>query len=111
MSGFREADAFEIDVDGSGESMPKCVRSFAYWNKAFLDNPALLNAQTGKLLPVQVERLPDEEIVIGGMGQNCERYRLLSTDIDIEIWYGSNDEWLGLTSTTKSGKRIRYELS
>ena len=111
VAGVRKAEAFNVDVGGAEESLPKCVMSFAYWNKDFLDNSELLNAQTGELLPVEVEQLPDEEVMIDGVDRICERYRLTARNVDIEVWYGKDNQWLGLISTTNDGKRIRYEIT
>ena len=35
--------------------LPECVMSFAYWNPDFLEQPRLLNPQTGEYVAVQVE--------------------------------------------------------
>lgn len=111
VAGVRKSDAFAVDVDGAEESLPQCVMSFAYWNKDFLDKSVLLNAQTGELLPVEVEKLPDEEMMIDGIERICERYRLTAENVDIEVWYGNDSKWLGLVSRTTNGKSIRYEIT
>ena len=95
-------DTTELDAD--------CVMSFAYWNREFLSQGRLLNAQTGEYLPVSVEELGIEALRLGDESVEARRYRLLNRDedIDISVWYAADSgRWLSLES--RVGKRVlRY---
>ena len=45
-----------VDRPGGRDVHPGCVLSFAYWDPRILEARALLNSQTGELVPVQVTR-------------------------------------------------------
>jgi hypothetical protein len=73
-----------------------CRMSFAYWNPRMLEQSALINAQTGKLEPVEIKAL--------GEG----RYRITGPKNPIELRYAPNGEWLELDATVAGGKRLSY---
>lgn len=96
-------------VMNTGESiLPSCISTFAYWDKSFLKNDRLLNSQTGEYLPVEVEYLGEKHTSIGTADVPTRHYRLTASDLDIELWYSHDDQWLGLQSTTGSGRMLRY---
>ena len=112
VTGYQDDDSLNVTTLDSNEAVAAgCVKTFAYWDKSFLDSPVLLNAQTGELQKVEVESLPPEAVSIGGAERVADRYRLIANEVDLELWYGDNDEWLGLVSTVKNGRKIRYEIS
>lgn len=110
VAGSRSAQSFALRTAEAQNEMPGCVKTFAYWDPQFLNESALLNSQTGELMPVTVERLAQQNLFVRGEEKIAERYRVLSQDIDLELWYDEDQQWLGLQSTTKDGHRIRYEL-
>lgn len=107
-----QGDGYRIDSqDGSQRIDRTCLKSFAYWDKRFLDEEALINSQTGALTPVTVAALseatpawlPDTEPVVG--------YRIRTADesADIDVYYGRNSQrWLGLQSRLENDRVMRY---
>ena len=93
----------ENEVDG-------CVNTFAYWDKSFLDNEALLNSQTGEIVDVEISYVADEKIIVRDEMVNAKRYVLKSDEFNIDLWYSDKDEWLALNSTTKDGTTLRYQI-
>jgi hypothetical protein len=85
--------------------------TFAYWNPEFLDQPRLLNPQTGEYVDVDVEPAGDEMLEVRGQLVVARRFRLTANDVDLTLWYSKNDEWLALESVAKGKHIIRYELS
>lgn len=75
-----------------------CVMSFAYWNPRILEQKQLLNAQTGRMVPMAVAAL--------GEG----RYRIWGTQQPIELTYSPHGNWLALESTVEGGRRLTYRL-
>ena len=85
--------------------------TFAYWNPNFLDQPRLLNPQTGEFVDVTVEQLGNEMLEVRGQTVDATRFKLTANEIDLTLWYSQDDEWLALESIAKGGHIIRYELS
>lgn len=97
--------------DAEDESrLPGCVMTFAYWNPVFLQEQRLLNTQTGEYIDVQAELVGDDVLNVRGNPTPAYRYRLTGENLDIELWYSRDREWLALESATESGRRLRYEL-
>lgn len=94
----------ELDAD--------CVMSFAYWNREFLTQGSLLNAQTGDYLPVDIEELGIESLRLGDESVEARRYRLSNRDeeIDISVWYATDTgRWLSLESRVGGKRVLRYQ--
>ena len=98
-----QSDQFELESE--------CVTTFAYWNRDFLQQPRMLNAQTGKYLDVEVESVGAEILQFSDGAVDTWRYRLRNPEreIDISIWYERDtDRWLSLESRVGDDRVIRY---
>ncbi len=111
VSGEQSGSGFVVEKDGAPVQLPECVMTFAYWNPEFLEQPRLLNPQTGEYIDVSVERLGDETLEIRGQPVAATRFNLKAYEVDLTLWYSPDDEWLGLESVAKGGHIIRYERS
>ncbi len=101
---------FQVSANEQKEILPSCISTFAYWDKSFLEHSRLLNSQTGEFLEVEVEDLGERRIEINDATVSASHYRLTADDLDIELWYTSDGQWLGLESTTGKGRRLRYVI-
>ena len=104
-------DVFQVDAGERSEALGDCVMSFAYWNPEFLEQPRLLNPQTGEYLPVEVEPLGRQVVNARGESVSAKAYRLVAQDLELTVWYSDDAEWLGLESVAKGGRILRYELT
>jgi hypothetical protein len=111
VRGSQGPDVFEVQTTGRRNEVPGCIKTFAYWNPDFLKESALMNPQTGEVLPVSVEVQPEETITVRGQDVEARRYHLQAKDMRLDLWYSKDGNWLGLQSTTKDGHTIRYELT
>ena len=111
VSGERTGSGFRVEKGETPVELPECVMTFAYWNPDFLDQPRLLNPQTGEYVDVSVEKVGTEELEVRGEPVNATRFRLTAYETDLTLWYSPDDEWLALESVAKTGHVIRYELS
>ncbi len=111
VSGKQTDAGFVVESSDDPAALPACVMTFAYWNPVFLDQPRLLNPQTGKYMDVSVETVGTETFEVRGQQVDATRFKLTADQIDVTLWYSSNNEWLGLESVAKGGHIIRYELS
>lgn len=109
VRGLRGPQGFRIDQP-EAQALPGCVKSFAYWDHDILEEDALLNPQTGELTPVDVRLVAEETLKVRGREVPARKYRLLTRDLALDVWYSDASEWLALESTTKDGRTLRYEL-
>ena len=109
--GERTGDAFVIDTGEDEARLPGCVMSFAYWNPGFLEQPRLLNPQTGEYVDVEVQELGKDTVRLDGREIPAMSVRLTARQMGITLWYSENAEWLALESVAKGGRILRYELS
>lgn len=100
-----------VDAGETSNEIRDCVMTFAYWNPEFLQQPKLLNAQSGEYLDVDVEPLGREPIEVRGQQVDASVFKLTAKKLELKLWYSSNDEWLALESVAKGGRIIRYELT
>ncbi len=111
ITGEQSGAGFLVESGGNPVELPACVMTFAYWNPEFLDQPRLLNPQTGEYVDVRVEKVGDEMLEVRGQPVAATRFTLTAYEVDLTLWYSPDDEWLALESVAKGGHIIRYELS
>ena len=104
-------DRFVIDDGSEQNPLGGCVMTFAYWNPDFLQQPRLLNPQSGEYLDVEVEAVGEQPIVVRGEQIPAAVYRVTAKKMELTLWYSQNNEWLALESVAKGGRIIRYELT
>jgi hypothetical protein len=109
--GSKTRDGFVIETDNREAALPECVMTFAYWNPGFLDQPRLLNPQTGEYVDVDVEELGTDVVEINGREISARSVRITAPRVDIKLWYSEDADWLALESVAKGGRIIRYELA
>ena len=105
----RSGDGLAVNASGNESWHAGCVRSFAYWNAGILDATHLLNAQTGQYLPVSVDLLGEDRIAVNGSMETALRYRLTGENINIDLWYTLDNDWVALESEVEDGHLLRYE--
>jgi hypothetical protein len=112
VEGRDQGRSFELATrDGQIELDDGCVMTFAYWNRDFLAQPRLLNAQNGEYLAVEVADEGVERIEVGEQQVTSNRYRVRNRErgVDITVWYArDNGQWLSLESRVEGDRVIRY---
>jgi hypothetical protein len=110
VKGRRLDDRFVVQATAGVQELPACIMSFAYWNPAFLRQKRLLNMQNGEFTEVRVSGPEHVALARDGSVQPARRYKLEGRELDIELWYSENNEWLALEAATDGGRTLRYEL-
>lgn len=87
-----------------------CLKTFAYWDRTFLEQPRLLNPQTGELVDVAVRAQGRDDIDVGRQLLTANKYQLVADGLDIELWYHDTLGWVGLASDVGDGRRLIYRL-
>jgi hypothetical protein len=111
VKGSQTSSGFAIRRDQGPIELPDCVMTFAYWNPEFLEQPRLLNPQTGEYVDISVEKAGSDILQVRGEQVPATRFRLTAYDVDLTLWYSPDNVWLALESVAKGGHIIRYELS
>jgi len=111
VSGTRVQGEFVVDDGSQMNALSDCVMTFAYWDPEFLQQPKLLNSQSGEYLDVEVESLGTKPITVRGQEMTASAYRLTAKKMQLTLWYSTDNEWLALESVAKGGRIIRYELT
>ena len=102
VSGSKHNESFSIDTLAENTIHQGCLHTFAYWNPDFLLQDRLVNSQTGEIEEVTVSRLDTESNSLTG-------YLVNAKEGPIKVWY-EDETWIGLESTLKSGRTLRYEI-
>ena len=111
VRGAATDDGFVVDTGESTTELPGCIMSFAYWDPRFLEQAQLIDPQTGRYLPITVERLPSEAVQVRGAEVPAQPYRVQAEKLDLKVFYSEENEWLALESVGENGRVIRYELT
>jgi len=111
VQGSGSADGLAVLSNDNRRELAGCIKTFAYWNADILQEPELLNSQTGEVLPVDIELVARETLIVRGKDTPAQRYRLVAKDMLLDLWYSDDQQWLALESTVKGGRKLRYELT
>jgi len=106
---IEDNNVLKIETPTGVVETTECLSSFAYWNPELLNTKLLLNAQTGELVDIDFKNIGKELITLGDQSIESELYQLKGKDIEINLWYSSEKEWLVLESITEGGYVLRYQ--
>jgi len=110
VEGSRVGDGLRIESADGVERAAGCIKTFAYWDRSFLDQRRLLNPQTGDIERVRVRSKGSERIEVeDGRKLPAQRYALSTDELTIDLWYNDELGWVGLESDTGKGRRIIYK--
>lgn len=89
----------------------ECLMSYAYWHPGLVRQTRLLNAQTGQVDAVRVERVGERLLEWRGRGVAAIQWRIVGPAQPVDVWYaaGSGD-WIGLDALVTGGRRLSYRL-
>ncbi|XOV82672.1 MAG: DUF6134 family protein [bacterium] len=107
-----QARQFVVQTNAGTRTYETCPMSFAYWNPALLSAQALINAQTGELLPVEITALGSEKLEVAGQTIPAKHYALKMAEQTIALWYAADDyRWLALETKARGDRTLRYEAT
>ena len=109
VNGASTPTGFEVRTVSGEERLEACVGTFAYWDRALLERPRLLNSQTGEHVTVTLRALDGTRLEIDGVQLPVERYALSGEDIEITLYYASGTgQWVALDSRLEGGRTLQY---
>ena len=100
----------QLETHAGSRTVEGCVKTFAYWNRDWVQSPRLLNSQTGAVDEVQIREIGEETIEVRGVPTSTEHIRIKSDKLTIDLWYDRQQSWVGLQSTTEDGGVLTYQL-
>ncbi len=100
--------AFQVDRGQDVEQFDGCVKTFAYWDPAILEQPKLLNPQTGELEAVRIQKRGPDQVEVNGNKVTATHYQLATDELTIDLWYNDALGWVRLTSDTGKGAKLIY---
>jgi hypothetical protein len=109
VHGHTNQRGFAMDAPLADTVLQGCIQTFAYWDKHFLQQKRLLNAQTGEYTEVTTVHRGTERFAIGDGEIEADHYTLTTRKFTIDLWYASDGNWLALESLAANGHRLRYE--
>lgn len=110
VTGQKRDGFFEVIGEDRRDELPDCVMSFAYWNPDFLQHDRLLNSQNGEYMEVEVSAAQPDTRMVRGERVPALRYQLKAGDLDLRLWYSTDNKWLALESITEGDRVLSYEL-
>ncbi|MDT7850725.1 DUF6134 family protein [Methylophilus sp. VKM B-3414] len=115
VKGAIQNNKFVLDKNGSTQTLPGCIMTFAYWNPEILKQSRLLNPQNAEYLDVTVTDEGSKTIEVKGQTTLTHQYRLNGRlkgkdKLKITLWYDQQQQWVALESITPEGYKIKYKL-
>ena len=109
VEGGTAEGVFRVAGSSGAATLPGCVMSFAYWNPSILGQARLLNTQNGEFLEVEVSPPVSDVLEVGGEPRDAWRYRLVAGELNLDLWYSTEHDWLALESEVRGDRTLRYE--
>ena len=97
-------------TQNGSRTQERCIRTFAYWNPAWLTGDRLLNSQTGELDPAEIRAVGEATISVRDVPTRTAHRRIVTDQFTTDLWYSLSGEWVALQSTTKKGNTLYYTL-
>jgi hypothetical protein len=108
VQGSALGEGFRVEHQDGVEQADGCLMTFAYWDRDFLRQKRLLNAQTGGIEGVTVRQKGRDDVAFGSRKVSATRYALRTDKLTIDLWYNDALGWVGLSSDTGKGRRLIY---
>ena len=102
----RAGDALEVRTGDGVRSAPIDIIPTSYWNPRTVDQRVLLDTQAGRLLNVDISSLRRDPVTTP-KGQVDARLYRMAGDLNLDLWYGPNGEWIKLAFLAR-GSQIEY---
>jgi hypothetical protein len=104
-------DAAGLRVEGSGATpyiAPEDALPTTYWNARMLRVP-MIGTQDGILVHPKVVEKPVEPVRLASGAETAARPYSLRGDLDLDLWYAGEGDWMSMRFTVADGSEIKYE--
>jgi hypothetical protein len=100
-----------LQVQGSGTApyiAPEDALPTTYWNSRMLRVP-MIGTQDGILVHPKVIEKPIEPVRLASGAEAAARCYSLTGDLDLDLWYTGDGNWMSMRFTVADGSVINYE--
>ena len=100
-----------LSVEGSGTQpyiAPPNAFATTYWRKASLFGP-LIGTQDGGLVHPAISQPRPDPVRLASGAETAAHHYVLTGDLALELWYDSQDAWVGMRFEADDGSVISYE--
>ena len=106
VEGFRDDQQFIVQQnDKTLREASSCVGTYSYWDLERLQRSALMNSQTGEIIPARVTLVGEQPLP--RLQQAALTYQIETEEATIQLWYADDGRWLAL-STETNGRPLIY---
>ncbi len=105
----RSGDTLRVSGKYASLEAPADTVTTTWWNSDVLRRDALLNSETGELIPASAERVGEETVLVDGLAVEATRWRLTSS-LTLDLWYDADGRWVKCAFDAR-GSQIEYTLS
>ena len=108
----RKPDGFSVTANGKASVVKGELWPTTYWKLPPGPMPAdlaLIDSDTGKIIPVKMEKVATEKLTVAGQTVNSNHYHLTG-GLKVDLWYDGNDRLLR-QEMVDQGHKIVLELS
>lgn len=102
-------DQLVVDSTAFDGSLPGGTIPSSHWNRLQVYQDSMLSTETGEVLPIEVETVGDDRVMVDGKAIDATHYRLKS-DLTVDLWYDRKSRWVKLSFAVR-GQEIEYVLN
>ena len=107
--GHRVGNGFQIDASGFQGVVPGNPATTSYFTSEFMQRPTWISTQSGKPLNLAIANRGNEGFATSDGNLACTKYST-SGGLDINLFYDSNDEWVG-SNFRVAGRNANIRMS
>jgi hypothetical protein len=99
----------ELAVEGTKftGTMPGDLLPTTYWREDSVRAARLVSSQDGRIFEVTVTPLGEEDVLSEGRMVKARHYSMRG-DLDLDLWYDADGQWVRLTFKASDGSLIEY---
>lgn len=104
-----EARGGELAVEGTkfAGTVPGNLLPTTYWREDSIRAGRLVSSQDGRIFEVTVTPLGEEDVLSEGRLVKARHYSMRG-DLDLDLWYDADGQWVRLTFKASDGSLIEY---
>lgn len=102
-------DQLVVDSTAFDGPLPVGTIPSSHWNRLQVYQDRMLSTETGEVLPIDVEIIGEDQVMVDGEAIEATHYRLKS-DLTVDLWYDRQSRWVKLSFAVR-GQEIEYVLN
>jgi len=108
VSATRSGGKLRLEADGKVSEVDPALMPFSPWNAELVRKTAALSTNDGRVTPLSVTDLGEEELVLQGRPLTARHYSLKAS-FPQEVWYDRERRLVQVEIHGSDGSKIRYQ--